>query len=118
MKRTEELTKIREAKKIIADLRVKGFLTLKDICKKHGKIGIKPTKFKGVTYPIVSVYVGRLKGFLSDTYTDDTLIAVINRGNDDGGIVRLPTHIDLMANMRNTESMYELIEMVEEKVGE
>lgn len=116
MKTTKEQQEIRHARTIINNLRVKGYARLMNLCKKYGRINLaEPLKLKGLMYPITAIYYGKLKNWLSDGSTE-ALVAVIDRGDDDGGIVKLPTHIDLIANLRNAESLYQLIEKAEEVV--
>lgn len=114
MNTQKEQQQIRDARRIIGDLRIIGYTRLMNLCKKYGRINLtQPLKLKGLTYPITAIYYGQLKHWLSDGSTE-TLVAVIDRGDDDGGIVKLPTHINLIANLRNAVSLYQLIEKAED----
>lgn len=116
MKTTKEQQEIRNARTIINNYRAKGYARLMNLCKKHGRINLaQPLKLKGLSYPITAIYYGQLKKWLSAGSTE-ALVAVIDRGDDNGGILKLPTHIDLMMNLRNAESLYQLIEKAEDVV--
>ena len=111
--RNKERIAITKAKETLKHYRELGFARLTELAKKYGTIVLhQPIKVKGVVYPIVSLRYGEYKTWLTDQRKTGLLIG-IDRSGDDGGFVKLPAEVDAISNIKNTLSLWELIEAVE-----